>query len=1138
VKLAACGWKVSVNVVEVSPERVQKTSHGGADGELATSRDAALEKSYEQGDRFFANRHCQGGSRISELDPPTMFASRQSSLATPVLPPPADASPCASAIGAPPADAGADAELRSSDPVFPTLPEVSISPMSSNVRKAQVRAALFHKVEPVRIGRFTLLERLGAGSMGEIYAAYDDQLDRRVALKLVRHGSDLTAKADDLLLREAQALAQVSHSNVVHIYEVGTHDGRLFIAMELIRGQTLTRWLESAAQLPRPLRQREILRRFIAAGRGLEAAHAAGVAHRDFKPDNVVVGEDGRVCVVDFGLARVLVGDATQREPTPTPTPTPTMDEAALRADTAFTHGETARLEPAVERSASDAAGAAGRRALPGAYDEPPPELATDPIIGGRKLSAAVRLTRTGTVMGTPRFMSPEQIRGRVADHRSDQFSFCVALYHALYGEFPFPFTGNAPHELLDSIETGLTGFEHSAGLVARVRKALCRGLSVEPSQRFASMGELLCALEPGLRRREGWIAGAVLLVVAAVGALWFWLAQPADPCTSAGEGIAWAWSAERQAVAQAAFSQSDRPYADAGWHSVKRRMDDYVDRWRDQAQAACRATHIDHVQSDQQLDRRMLCLERGRREVAALAGEFGTGAPDTVRHSVAAAEALADPEACSRAEDILFGLEPPPPALAAEVSVARENLALAVVRARLGRLDEALALARDTRMVTERLSYRPVHAEALVQIANVLATRQNAEARREAESLYFEALDIAEAERHDQLAAAIWLQLVSLAVRMDASTDQARVWSRRAAAAIDRIGNSTVDRAALHHLRGEIDYRDGKYAEAADQAKQAIDAIGPDPMRQLELSGYYRARAKALLQQGALDEASSLFEGALAIVSGVLGASHPDVFELQLNYGIAIRKHGKLGQAREMLETALANMPSGDRDANVNAGVGHSVLSDIAYSEGKLDEAVAQGRTALAIYERAGAPPYRLAEAHTNLANAEIKRKNFAAAADAYREILALRRSLLGADHPQVGITEGSLAEALIGMSRHDEALRHLGEAERIYDPSSAYNPEIQAWLLTVRGRALFGQHQLAAAAEALERALPLFDRVPQPSNQAMALWTLACALHGLGKEPDRAHKLAEQAGAMFAKLGPASADQRDAVERFLGRR
>jgi len=201
-------------------------------------------------------------------------------------------------------------EMRSNDPSFPTLPT---SPVSSSMRKAQVRAALFHKLVPVKIGRFTLLERLGAGSMGEIYAAYDDRLDRAVALKLVRHGSDHTVKADELLLREAQALAQVSHPNVVQIYEAGTHGGRMFIAMELIRGGTLTSWLEDALQLPRPHRQREILRLFIAAGRGLEAAHAAGVAHRDFKPDNVLVGKDGRVCVVDFGLARVLVDEPTLR---------------------------------------------------------------------------------------------------------------------------------------------------------------------------------------------------------------------------------------------------------------------------------------------------------------------------------------------------------------------------------------------------------------------------------------------------------------------------------------------------------------------------------------------------------------------------------------------------------------------------------------------------------------------------------------------------------------------------------------------------------------------------------------------------------------------------------------------------------
>src|SRR3954468_8231043 len=217
-------------------------------------------------------------------------------------------------------------------------------PNVSSLRKAQVRAALFHKSEPIRIGRFILLEPLGAGAMGEIYAAYDERLERKVALKLVRSGSSLTAKADERLLREAQTLAQVSHPNVVQIYEAGTYNGRLFIAMELVRGKTLTSWLRDAAQLPRAVRQREILRQFIAAGRGLEAAHAAGLAHRDFKPDNVLVGDDGRVRVVDFGLAGRL-GEGP--EPLPAEAAGEIEDSAAPVAPADLASGPTVVLEPA-----------------------------------------------------------------------------------------------------------------------------------------------------------------------------------------------------------------------------------------------------------------------------------------------------------------------------------------------------------------------------------------------------------------------------------------------------------------------------------------------------------------------------------------------------------------------------------------------------------------------------------------------------------------------------------------------------------------------------------------------------------------------------------------------------------------------
>jgi serine/threonine protein kinase len=312
--------------------------------------------------------------------------------------------------------------------------------------KAKVRAALFRKLEPVRVGRFIVLELLGTGGRGEVYAAYDDQLDRRVALKLFSTDFGQT-RAEDLQRREAQALAKISHPNVVHVYETGTHEGRPFLAMELIQGQTLGNWLQDTAALPLRVRRREILRKFIAAGRGLEAAHAAGVVHRDFKPENVIVDKDGRVCVVDFGLACALVEPSGMASTQDT---TPDVD----------------------------------------IYDTP-------------SNAAAMAATQPGMVVGTPAYMAPEQWRGEIVDHRSDQFSFCVALYHSLYGVPPYgvvPFPGKGLDNLLKSMESRTVSFEHSAGVPSRVRKALRRGLSNDRLQRFASMGDLLVALSPAER--------------------------------------------------------------------------------------------------------------------------------------------------------------------------------------------------------------------------------------------------------------------------------------------------------------------------------------------------------------------------------------------------------------------------------------------------------------------------------------------------------------------------------------------------------------------------------------------------------------------------------------------------------------
>jgi serine/threonine protein kinase len=178
---------------------------------------------------------------------------------------------------------------------------------------------------PVRGGlaeRYVIVERLGRGGMGVVYRAYDSELDRHVAVKLVRADLAGGERLKQRLIREAQAMARLSHPNVVTVFDVGEANGQVFVAMELLEGGTLATWLRAERRSGA-----EILRRFLAAGRGLEAAHAAGFVHRDFKPDNVLLGPGGRVCVTDFGLAR-LVGEAAG-PPTPSPSsPLPAFGDA------------------------------------------------------------------------------------------------------------------------------------------------------------------------------------------------------------------------------------------------------------------------------------------------------------------------------------------------------------------------------------------------------------------------------------------------------------------------------------------------------------------------------------------------------------------------------------------------------------------------------------------------------------------------------------------------------------------------------------------------------------------------------------------------------------------------------------------
>ncbi len=310
--------------------------------------------------------------------------------------------------------------------------------------------------QPTEIGRYQVLGRIGSGGMGVIYAAYDPGLGRKVAVKLLNPKGGHRQGARNRLFREAQALARLSHPAVVHVYEVGEYEDQVFVAMEFVQGTTLRQWQSTGERS-----WRAILAAYKAAAQGLAAGHAAGIVHRDFKPDNVLVGHDGEVRVIDFGLAR------TEAE-----LPTGSQDAHLLPVD-------------------SDLA-----------------------------------LTKTGTLMGTPAYMAPEQFKGETADARTDQFSFCVALYEALYGYRPF--AGSSIHQLAANVLRGnVEAPPRYTDVPERMMRVLLRGLEIDPIERYDDMEGLVSEL-PSERSRV-WMFLLAAVVTVLVGALaaaagWAWL--------------------------------------------------------------------------------------------------------------------------------------------------------------------------------------------------------------------------------------------------------------------------------------------------------------------------------------------------------------------------------------------------------------------------------------------------------------------------------------------------------------------------------------------------------------------------------------------------------------------------------------
>jgi eukaryotic-like serine/threonine-protein kinase len=879
-----------------------------------------------------------------------------------------------------------------------------------------------------RLGRYFVLERLGGGGMGVVYVAFDPELNRKVAIKLMRpqasaDGSDGAVR----MLREAQAMARLSHPNVIPVYDVGEIDGRIFVAMELVDGSTLSAWCANRTW-------REIVARYIQAGRGLAAAHAVGLVHRDFKPDNVLVGNDGRVRVLDFGLARTAGEAAPATEPA---SPVPST---------------------------------------PDALDTP--------------------LTRPGALVGTPAYMAPEQLLSRPTEARSDQFSFCVSLYQALYGKRPFD--GDTLPDLAYEIAKGrVREPPRSTRVPARIYRALRRGLSAEIDDRFPTMDALLAELEhdPAATRLRFAVAASV--VALAVGAGLF--AQRARHkeaalCRGAESRLAGVWSPARKQALHEAFRRVRVPYAEEAFRGASDALDRFAQAWVAMRTDACEATHVRGEQSAELLDLRMSCLEQRREQAQATIDLLLRADAKVLERAVRAADELGDLDGCANAVALRSRVRPPADAATrAKVDALRPRLAAVSATLDAGRWDEGLLLARTAADDAIAVGYKPLSAEALWLRGDL--ERRTGDAKK-AERTLNDALADAEAGRDDSLAARILASLVGV-VGFDAGRhEQGLALAHQAEAFVERSGSD--DRLLAHVLNN---------------------------------------RANILADQGKFDEALADYRRSLAIREKVLAKQHPDTAMSHNNIGTVLVNKGQHEEALVEFQIALAMREQVLGREHPEVAMSLQNIATALDGLRRYQEELPYFERALAIYERTvGKDHPDVATAHQNMAGALVGMGKYAEAIEQFQITLAMREKSLGPDHPYVAEVECSIGEAMWYAKDYAHALEHhrraLAMSEKAQEPN---NPTLSCALTGV-GRDLLSQHHAAAAIAPLERALTLREKGGGDAVfVAMTQFALAEALVALGKDRARALELAGKAQKSYLQGGAAWQKEGDEVASWL---
>jgi tetratricopeptide (TPR) repeat protein len=678
-----------------------------------------------------------------------------------------------------------------------------------------------------RVGRYVVGERLGSGGMGVVYAAYDPELDRSVALKVVHPGVAHPASARARLMVEARAMARLSHPSVLPIYHVhAIGEGHVALAMERVDGPDAQRWLVEA----RP-GWREVLAVLIPAGRGLAAAHAAGIVHRDVKPANFLIGRDGRARITDFGLAR------TELPP-----------------------GDVAEGSPA-----------------------------------GEAPSGTARSTGTGGLVGTPAYMAPEQRLGQTASALSDQFSFCLVLYEAVYGrrnaEAPVAPAGTADHRR--STGGGVRRPTSGSTAPAWLRRILRRGLAAESARRWPSLAALLDALEDApRRRRQRWLlaGGAAAMLAIAGGAVAISLAG--DPCSAGAADLERVWPAADRAAALARIAGLG-PYGQVLAPRIAQGLGGHATQWLAGYRDACTAHHRG-AQSVELLDRRIACLERSRLALAAVADVVRSTVASTLPEAILAVRSLPEPAACADVLAMLAPVPPPPRELAARVAIATATLERAQVYLAAGRSAEAREYSRTAVSQARDINYRPLLARALLSEGRAAMTLDD---RAAAVPLLSEAMTVGIAAADDALAVEAWARAAWVKGTNSDDFHDALAGVEIIEAMAARAGPGSFARALLHNNLGSLAFSRGKRDEARALLQKALiesrAVVGPGAVELINV----RANAASVVDDPG--ERDVLLGQAETEMAQLVGAEHPEVLRFRMRRAMF---SPTLGAARDLL--------------------------------------------------------------------------------------------------------------------------------------------------------------------------------------------------------------------------------------------